>query len=154
MGVVGTWIVKVIGALIWFGLGFMIWKMHSIVTERKDYTKYPTAMGYLRTTCQFHDNGTRQVAEFLDQEGNQVWGMHDYPGVNGFPPLQTTQKICYWKMVNSRFILSGRPIEYHFHYCDESLYVEKDKKTAKYSKGLLVMGGAFIVVGILSLFAV
>ncbi len=154
MGVVGTWIVKIIGALIWFGLALVCWKMHSIATEKKDYTQYPTAMGYLRTTNRLEGNDVRQIAEFVDQDGKEVWGMHDYPGLKDFPPLHTTQKICYWKMVNSRFMQNGRPIEYRFRYCDESLYTEKDKNMGKYSKGLLIVGGVFILVGILSLFAV
>lgn len=151
MGVVGTWIVKILGAMIWFGFGLLFWKLRSIVTEKKDYTQYPTAMGYIRTTSHFHDDGTRHIVEFVDPDGRQVWGMHDYLGEKDFPPLHTTQKIYYWKIENSSYTLCGRPVEYYIRYCDESLYEELDKSIGKYAKLFPVFGSLLFVVGILSL---
>ena len=154
MGVVGTWVVKIIGAMIWIGFGLGVWKIWSISKEEKDYSQYPTTMGYVRFTQSFHDDGYRQFVEFTDQNGKKVMGMHDRCNCNGFPEHHTTQKIYYWKLREGlHYSINGEPIEYYIHYCDQRFYKKYDEESKSWHYLLPVIGTLLIALGVYALFS-
>lgn len=142
---------KIIGSSIWFAFGVLFFRAgqpHK-KKEEKNYSQYPTALGTYVSEYQTHNKTRKSVISFVDAEGVERLGFHDWGLHASFPQRNSTNEVYYWKRTdNSRYSLNSQSIDYMVHYCNRHLYDEYLEKIQKPTPLLLGIGAVLMVIGV------
>lgn len=144
------------GALILFAFGVLLLRLSKGMHGwgEPDYSRYPVTVGTVLGT---HSCSTvRWLVRFTDETGREVLGMDDIPAGSSLhperyhiPKSSTEERIFYWKCnrEKQRYSLNGVPVEYHIHFCDESLYGLSKEEIRKSSFRIRILGIGILTAG-------
>lgn len=144
------------GSLILFAFGAVLWRLSKGMRrwEETDYSRYPVTVGTVLGTHSF--STTRWLVRFTNEAGREMLGMDDIPAGSSMHPERyhipqsgTEERIYYWKCSGEKqhYSLNGVPVEYHIHFCDESLYKLSKEEICKSAARIRILGICILIAG-------
>ncbi|MCD8196438.1 MAG: hypothetical protein LUE24_04635 [Lachnospiraceae bacterium] len=150
---------NIIGVVLFAGIGIVWFFMASRIRRKStDYAGYPVTEGTVLHTEDFV--AERWTASFCI-DGEEVLGMDDRFAASTFKPEKyhipkcgMQESIYYWKRTDQElrsghYEINGKPVEYYFHFSDESFYELRDRKEKNAAIRYRILGIIFILFGIL-----
>ena len=122
------------------------------------YEQYPIIEADVMGTHDF--NGDRWMVRFRDESGREVIAADDTSAESTFSPEKhaipkrgTSERVYLWAIdYPTNRSISGMPIMYYFHFCNEEFYALSKMRNRRRSVALSLAAIALYIVGAVLLF--
>lgn len=150
---------QIIGCLIiWVFAAIFFWGAKISVVKEEDFSEYPIAEGTVIGTHD-HIGGRRWMVQFITADGKKIIGADHIRSENTFHPERyvlpkrgNTEKFYYWEQGRNRQAkISGVPIVYYIHFCNEDFYTLIKERARRRRIYFLITSAVIFLLGVMVL---